>query len=478
MAQLNLQVQPRQRLFIESPAFETLYGGAAGGGKSYAQLIDAMLYALKYPRSRQLIFRRTYPELENSLISVQYDIMPLAPFYRYNKTAHIGTFHNGSTIKFGNLQHEDSKYDYKSAEYDVIRFDEATQFTETQYLYMLSRCRGANGYPKGMKLSTNPDGIGNAWIKARFVEPAPPDNVFSAKIRVGGYERTTTRVYIPARLSDNHILMRSDPEYLTRLLTLPENERKALLDGEWDLFEGQFFNEWNATIHVCKPFEIPHWWKRYRVLDYGMDMLACLWIAVNEHGRAFVYKILYEGKDNGKGLGGRGHIISAAARRILEVNGDDVITDTIGPMDMGNRSRETGKSQQDLFREAGVSMQLAGTGRADGWLAMREYLAIRELPFGAQGPLQGPMLQIFENCTDLIRTLPKLQYSEKDPADIRTDPHELTHAPDALRGFCSYFVSKAMPPKAVGQTLEDIFHTKARQTPAQALGEGSKDEVF
>ena len=154
---INLEITEKQQEFIEAEATEVLFGGAAGGGKSYGQVIDAMLYALKYPKSKQIIFRKTYPELERSILRTMLAVYPRGK-YSYNQTAHTFTFINGSIIDCGYLQNETDVYNYQSAEYDVIRFDELTHFTNFSYTYMLSGLRGANGYPKYMKSSTNPRG--------------------------------------------------------------------------------------------------------------------------------------------------------------------------------------------------------------------------------------------------------------------------------------------------------------------------------
>ena len=201
-ATLSLSVTERQAAFLSAEAGEVLFGGAAGGGKSYGQLIDALLYALKYPGSKQLILRRTYAELEKSLIRVSQGLYPRS-VYSYNASAHVGRFRNGSLIDFGYSAIESDVFQYQSAEYDVIRFDELTHFTEFQYLYMLSRLRGANGYPKQVKSSTNPGGIGHAWVKARFVDPAPPGETIMGD--------SGTRLYLPSRIDDNPFLAEGDP---------------------------------------------------------------------------------------------------------------------------------------------------------------------------------------------------------------------------------------------------------------------------
>lgn len=152
---MEIDITEKQNQFINSTAFETLFGGAAGGGKSYGQLVDSLLFGLQYPKSKQIIFRRTFSDLEKSLIRVSQEFYPKS-VATYNSSKHTWRFRNGSIIDFGYIDRESDVYQYQSAEYDVIRFDELTHFTEYMYVYMISRCRGANRFPKAIKSSTNP----------------------------------------------------------------------------------------------------------------------------------------------------------------------------------------------------------------------------------------------------------------------------------------------------------------------------------
>ena len=265
---MKLKLTKKQKEFIDTHESEVLFGGAAGGGKSYGQVADALLFALKYPKSKQLILRRTFAELDKSLIRLALSLYP-KEIYSFNQSSHTGKFVNGSIIDFGYCAGELDVYQYQSAEYDVIRFDELTHFTESQYVYLISRVRGANTYPKQVKSTTNPGGIGHGWVKARFVDPSPAGEPF-----IG--EDGLRRIFIPSLLSDNKFLEEGDPEYRKRLLALPERERRALLYGDWNIFEGQYFTEFDPTRHVIAPFEIPVSWRKYRTIDYGLDRLACL----------------------------------------------------------------------------------------------------------------------------------------------------------------------------------------------------------
>ncbi len=420
---MDIQLTKKQGDFVNSEAFETLFGGAAGGGKSYGQIVDALQYAVKYPGSKQIIFRRTFPDLERSIIRTSLDLYP-REIASYNNSKHVWTFKNGSLIDFGYIDNEKDVYQYQSAEYDVIRFDELTHFTEFMYVYMISRCRGANKYPKGMKSSTNPGGVGHQWVKERFVDIGPPNQVHKVRNETGS---ESTRIFIPSFVTDNRFLMELDPDYEKRLDALPEKERKALREGNWDIFDGQYFTEFDRKIHVIEPFEIPEEWDRYRTIDYGLDMLACLWIAVDTKGNEYVYKELYESN----------LIISAAAQRIIEVNGDDKIKCTYAPPDLWNRRNDTGKSAYDIFRENGVILRRSANNRIQGWYAVAEHLKVFEIEDEQTGEVKKTAkLKFFNTCLNILRTLPVIQHDEKNPNDVAKEPHEFTHAPDALRGFC------------------------------------------
>lgn len=434
---MDIEITEKQDLFINSKAFETLFGGAAGGGKSYGQLVDALLYALKYPKSKQIIFRRTFPDLERSIIRTSLEFYP-KEVASYNSSKHIWRFKNGSIIDFGYIDNENDVYQYQSAEYDVIRFDELTHFTEYMYVYMISRCRGANPYPKYIKSSTNPGGVGHSWVKERFIDIGEPNKIHNIKQEDG---TTTSRIFIPSLVQDNLFLMANDPDYLKRLQNLPEKEKKALLYGEWDIFDGQFFTEFKRDIHVCKPFEIPKTWRIFRTRDYGLDMCACYWIALDWNMNAYVYKELYESN----------LIVSEAARKINEMTTEDIYCD-YAPPDLWNRNRDTGKSTSDIFAESGQYLTKADNNRVTGWLAVHEWLKVIEDEQGQKTC----KLHIFSNCVNLIRTLPAVQHDEKNPNDVANEPHELTHAPDALRYFCTMY----QLPKSITMQLPDGNYTK------------------
>lgn len=409
---LKLSVTSKQKLFIDATESEVLFGGAAGGGKSYGQMVDALLFALLYPGSKQLILRRTFSELDKSLIRTSLALFP-REIYTFNSSSHTGKFKNGSIIDFGYCAAENDVYQYQSAEYDVIRFDELTHFTEAQYVYLISRIRGANSFPKQVKSSTNPGGVGHSWVKARFVDPSPPGEHFSGTDGL-------SRIFIPSLIDDNSFLTSCDPNYKKRLLALPERERRALLSGDWDIFEGQYFSEFSRENNVTEPFEIPQGWRKFRTVDYGLDRLACLWIALSPDGGCYVYREFCESN----------LAISTAARAITErTPPSEEIYATLAPPDLWSRAQESGRSKASIFAEYGVNFTKTSNDREAGWLALKELL----LNTGG-----GARLKIFSTCTEIIRCLPALERDKIRPTDCATEPHELTHAPDALRGFAIF----------------------------------------
>ena len=424
---INWDISPKQKEFINATADEVLFGGAAGGGKSYGQVIDAFLYAMKYPGSKQLILRRTYPELSKSIIRTVQELYPRAVF-TYNKSDHVGRFKNGSLIDFSYCDREDDVYKYQSTEYDVIRFDELTHFTESMYVYLISRLRGANDFPKQIKSATNPGGVGHMWVKDRFIDIGKPNKVHKFKVD----DEEATRVFIPSKVQDNTFLLKADPGYVRRLKNLSEKDQKALLHGDWNIFEGQYFTEWTPDVHVIEPFIIPPEWQKYFVLDYGLDMCAGYWVAIDDHNKMYVYKEIYQS-----------NLIASEAAKAIKSMTIEPIDYYFAPPDLWNRRSDTGKSTADIFAENGIYLINANNNRVQGWYDMKEWLRVypdeQEMPTAS--------LVFFNTCLNAIRCIPSIQHDKNNPNDCAKTPHELTHAPDAIRYLCAgrpcYFADKA-----------------------------------
>lgn len=402
----------KQREFLMAKERYVAYGGARGGGKSWAIRKKAVLLALAHAGIKILIMRRTYDELrQNHIEPLRADTKGFA---LYNENAKTLSFVNKSVILFGYCGNRGDLLRYQGNEYDVIFLDEATQM-EFDVFDVLKACvRGVNAFPKRIYLTCNPGGVGHAWVKRLFV-----DRVFYA-----GEEAEEYRPLIRATVYDNDVLMRENPQYVKQLESYTGDRRRAWLEGDWNVYDGLFFPDFGRC--VCKGFEIPLAWRRYRVLDYGLDRLACLWIAVDERGRAYVYDELCVSD----------LIVSEAAERILLHRGDGVFC-TYAPSDLWGRSQESGKSRAELFCEAGLPLVKVKSGRIDGWMAVKEWLKPKREYDGKESS----RLKVFEGCRELVKCMSEIQYSEKDVEDAAREPHALTHAPDALRYWC---VSRTM----------------------------------
>ena len=300
--------QPAQARFMQRTENEVLYGGAAGGGKSDALVIEA-LRQVEIPHYRGLIIRKTFPQLRELIDKTMRYYKPVFPKARYNSSTHCWTFPSGAKIYFGSLNHAQDKYNYQGQAYDFIGFDELTHFTWEEYSYLLSRNR-PNGPDTRVytRATANPGGIGHGWVKARFVSPAPPGTrmVQMVKARApDGREivQRRTRIFIPSTVFDNAALLENDPGYLGTLAALPEAEKKALLYGDWDSFTGQVFTEWKNDpahyddqrwTHVIRPFRIPGHWKIWRGYDFGYSKpFSVGWYAADEEGRLYRIRELY-----------------------------------------------------------------------------------------------------------------------------------------------------------------------------------------
>lgn len=398
-----------QRAFFKARQKYVLYGGARGGGKSWATKTKAVGMALRYPGIKILIIRRTYAEMENSLITPLVSMLPAA-VASYNATAHMVFFLNGSTIKFGHMPGYGAAIagEYQGSEYDVIFFEELTQFLESEFRAIAACVRGVNDFPKRIMATANPGGVGHAWVKRLWI-----DRSFKPGENPDDY------LFIKATVDDNVDLMRASPDYVAALDLLPEDIRNAHRYGDWNALAGTYFPEFRPETHVFKPRRIPAEWPRYRAFDYGLDMFACLWIAVDFSGCCWVYRELAESN----------LIVSEAANAMLDCTPEyEHIQFTIAPPDMWNRQKDSGKSMADVFQQNGVGLLKASNSRVQGWLQVKELLKIRE-----DGR---PGLMISADCHSLIEYLPVIQHDPKNPSDCAKEPHEITHVPDALRYFC------------------------------------------
>ena len=422
--------QPRQLAFMARTEDEALYGGAAGGGKSDALVIEA-LRQVNIPHYRALILRKTYPQLSELIDKTMRYYKPVFPKARYNGSAHCWTFPSGAKIYFGSLHHAQDKYNYQGKAFDFIGVDELTHFTWDEYSYVMSRNRpNGPGTRVYMRATANPGGVGHGWVKARFISPAPPGTRMVQLVNVktpDGKEitRRRTRIFILSTVFDNPALMENDPGYIGTLASLPEAERQALLYGNWDSFSGQVFTEWRNDpahyddqrwTHVIAPFAIPKHWKIYRGYDFGFSKpFSVGWYAADEEGRLYRVKELYgcTGRPN-EGL--RIDPVEQA-RQIREVEQND-------PLLRGRVIQ--GIADPAIFDESRGESIAAMMERAPNFLHWRPGDHTRlagkmqfhyRLAFDGEGR---PMFQVFSTCRHFIRTIPNLVYDESNVEDIDT----------------------------------------------------------
>ncbi|MEN6340195.1 MAG: phage terminase large subunit [Clostridiaceae bacterium] len=409
---------PRQMEFFCSRARHTAYGGARGGGKSWAMRRKFVLLALRYSNLQLLLLRRTLPELnENHARPLQTE---LSGFVNYNQTHREFTFPNGSRIKLGYCDNEKDVYQYQGQEYDVIGLEEATHFTESQMQFLTTCNRSVRSdFSPRMYYTCNPGGAGHAWVKRLFIDR-----------RYRNSEQAEDYVFIPARVTDNPVLMKT-PSYLKTLENLPEPLKRAHLNGDWDVLAGQYFGEFSRERHVLEPFTVPKSWRKFRAMDWGYNDPCCvLWFAVSPGGRVYVYREYYE----------REVLSSETAKRIRSLTGEEKIAYTAASPDawqcrgMNASGELPGMSIAEVFAHGGVTLIRADNTRIPGWQRVREYLADAD-----DGQ---PRLGIFRCCQNLIRTLPMLTFDENFVEDVGGNCED--HAPEALRyGLMSRPVSFA-----------------------------------
>lgn len=410
---IHYEAQPKQVEFHKATADEVLYGGAAGGGKSYSIIWDAVTFALAHKNVNIAIFRKTYPELEKSIILEALKVIP-PHWYTYNKKEHrMYIKATEATIDFNYCQYDSDVYNFQSAQYDRLYFDELTHFNRFVYIYLMSRCRSTKeGVVPQIKCASNPGNIGHEWVKRRFIEDAVPGELTTRQDP--DTEVTYTTQFIPAKLSDNTYLA-EDGNYERQLKRMPIEERRMLLDGDWTILKGQYFSEWRYDIHVVKPYSLPNHWTKIRCLDWGWAKpSAVLWIAFDEKGNAYVYKELIVTETTDEKLVAKIHEMS---------KGEDIAYTMADPSLWSTTQYERGESIAYRMANMGIPMIKGDNNRVAGWNLIHSYLA-----FDDKKP---PKLHVFENCHYLIDTLPGLIRDENKPEDLDTRGED--HAADALR---------------------------------------------
>lgn len=423
--------QPKQEEFLEAKEKHIGYGGARGGGKSWSVRFKAKILAIFYPGIRMLLLRQTYQEVtKNHLDALKKDLKGLA---KYNKTEKAFYFRNGSLLQFGYCENDDDADQYQGVEYDVIFIDEATQMSEAQLKKIAACCRGVNDFPKHIYYTMNPGGQGHAYIKRIFIDKQYTELEDPAQYR-----------FIQARVMDNQALMQNDPDYIKSLQALPPKLRKAWLDGDWDIFEGQFFEDFiNKKEHykdrrwtnVIEPFEIPPTWTIYRSYDHGYSKpFSCGYWAVDYEGRAYRILEIYGCTETpDEGVRWEVNKIFSTIKEFEDTHRWLKGKKILGVADPAIWQKDTGESIAETAAKHGIYFQKGDNKRIPGWMQFHYRLA-----FDENGV---PMCYIFNTCKHFIRTIPTLQYSETVPEDLDTKQED--HIADESRYF---FMSRPIKP--------------------------------
>ena len=395
--------------FLASGEKDVLYGGAAGGGKSYAMIIDPLRNCHRKAH-RALILRRSMPELRE-MIDKSRELYPLAfPGAKFKEVEKLWNFPSGAKVEFGFLERDADVYRYQGQAYSWIGFDEITHLpTEFSWNYLASRLRTTDPEIQTyLRCTANPGGVGSHWVKKRYIQPSNHNTSF---LGMDGL----TRKFIPAKLADNPYLA-EDGVYEQMLKSLPPIQRRQLLEGNWDVAEGAAFVEFDPLTHVITPFELPLHWERVKAVDYGYAAESCcLWGIMDQNdGTLIIYRELYRKGLTGEELGAI--ITSMELEDPYSVSG---VLDTAA----WARTGTTGPTVGEALVRQGHKLRPADKNRVQGKIQIHEFLKVKE-----NGR---PRLQIFNSCPNLIRELQSIPLSKTNPEDV--DTHASDHAYDALR---------------------------------------------
>lgn len=432
----------KQKLFLEDEHRHVGFGGARGGGKSWAVRVKAVLLASMHKGIRICIVRRTYPELIENHIKPLKDLLMCGTKgspCRYNDSRKEMRFKNKSEILFRYCNAENDLNNFQGVQYDVIFIDEATQLKQ-EWIEKICACvRGVNDFPKRVYYTMNPGGASHGYFKRLFIDKA---------YEIGEYPEDYS--FIQSLVTDNKALMEANPDYIKMLEKLPPKLRDAWLNGRWDVFEGAFFEEFRATpdpqkchdagiteaealqehrwTHVIKPFDIPKSWKIYRSYDFGSGKpFSFGWWAVDYEGCA--YRILEFYGCNGTPNEGIRWTPREQFEKAAEIEREHPYLKGKRIQGVADPSIWDGSRGIAIVEEAekqGIFFDKGINDRIPGWMQVRE-----RLRFDEEGKA---MMYIFENCKDAIRTIPLMMYDEHKPEDLDTDFED--HICDEVRYFC------------------------------------------
>ncbi len=439
--------QTKQAIFMSRPEYEALYGGAAGGGKSDALLIEA-LRQVDIPHYKALILRKTYPQL-SELEERSAELYPrIYKKAKYNASKHFWKFPSGALIYFGAMQHTADRIKYQGKRYDFIAFDELTHFTFDEYSYMFSRNRpSGKGTRVYIRATTNPGGIGHGWVKERFITPAPPFTTLrewhDVTMPDGNVKKMQRdRIFIQSTVFDNKKLLENDPNYIANLASLPQAERDALLYGNWDSFDGQVFTEFKDNpqgyntgkdTHVINGFDIPNHWKRFVSFDFGFShpYSVGFWTISPKSGTLYRYHEIYGCASNtpNKGLFEPPDVIAKKIREYMDFEskkcGVRLHYRCVADPAIWDDRYGSEASPAKVMQKYGVYFEKGNHERLAGKMQIHYRLEFDDKGF--------PRMYVFKNCRDFIRTIPTIVYDKHNVEDIDTDCED--HIYDETRYF-------------------------------------------
>lgn len=435
---------PKQRAFFTAAAKHIGYGGARGGGKSWAGRRKGNMLCMRYAGLKVLLLRRTMPELRNN------HIIPLMSelygYARYNADQRAFIFPNGSRFMMGYCDNEGDLLQYQGQEFDCIIFEEATQFPEEWITFICTSLRTTRtDFKPRVYYTMNPGGVGHAYIKRIFID---------RNFKEG--ENPEDYVFIQATVYDNKVLMEANPEYIDMLKALPEHKRRAHLDGCWDVYEGQVFEEFRndpdhyddrAWTHVIKPFDPPAAWPVWRSFDFGYSKpFSCAWWTVDYDGRLYRILELYGcvPDEPDKGVKWSPDEIFREIHRIETEHRWLKDRHIQGVADPAIWEASHGVSIAETAEKHGVYFEPGDHKRLPGWMQMHY-----RMQFDEQGI---PMMYIFSCCKAFIRTIPLLVYDAHRPEDIDTKQED--HVADETRYLC---MANPMRPVTVTERRPQVF---------------------
>lgn len=445
MTELIFALQPKQRKFLETieRTSITFYGGAKGGGKSYAARTIILLRRFKYPGTHGGLFRRTYKELEGNHIRPLFKAYPFLKQF-WNESKKLLSLPNGSTLEFCHCENESDVELYQGREFEDLFIEEAGQWTEEMFRTLLGSNRSAQpGFRPRCGLTGNPGGVGHQWLKRLFVEK---------RFKQG--ERPQDYAFIQALVQDNEALIDNDPDYLHKLEAEPnEALRKAFLYGDWDIFAGQYFGEIRREVHFIKPFTIPVHWNRFGSYDFGYNHPAAFgWFAVDEDGNVYLYRELIK----------PGMRIDQFAKEILKYDDTRELYPIIGGLDCWTKKNvindQSPPTIAEEFATYEIYLKKAIVDRIQGASQLRKYLAWQDKPNNK------PKFFIFETCPITFDCLTRMIHNPDNVEDVlkvdasEGDPMTGDDSYDMVRYALMSRPSLTDPLKAIAATGSPAWH--------------------